>query len=430
MKRTLVWMNDQARQQGGAETYIRNTVKALRVQHPEWEHHLLYSPGQTELAFLELFDSAWVIPDTPQMHKRLKALQPDWIYVHQLPHNIQWERFFALCQEHPWKTLRFLHDHKLFCLREHKYTALNQSTCTRTTGLHCYACPGFIQRSQQQWQFKSLKVLQHQQRLHRHFDALVVGSPYMANEAISHGLDAEKIHVLPLYHQRQASSPEAAPTVPVPKSDSEPFRFLFVGQLLQGKGLDLLFKAIKKALDDSTPSDTLNFEVDILGSGAQEMKLRQQVEQAGLTSRVHFHGWVQNKVPYWQQAHALVLPSRSPETFGLVGLEAMAYGIPVIASDVGGISSWLTPNTPKANGDLFASGDVRALSQLLTAYVKNPKTVAQKGMNAYATWQKHFQGEHHLQALSQLFQTLAPQGEPCNKIAHYQTFLTAVGKAY
>lgn len=404
MKKTVVWMNDQARQQGGAETYIRNTVKELRVKHPEWEHHLLYSPGQTELAFLSLFDSAWVIPDTQQLHKRLQTIQPDWIYVQQLPHNIQWESFFALCQEHQWKTLRFLHDHKLFCLREHKYTALSQTTCTRSTGLHCYACPGFIQRSQQQWKLKSLNALQTQQRLHRHFDALVVGSPYMANEAIVHGLDAAKIHVLPLYHQR----PEILPTKPSSKGANPSFRFLFVGQLLQGKGLDILFKAVKKTLDDLGNSNNPNttFDVDILGTGAQEFKLRQQVNRAGLASKVHFHGWVQDKTPYWQEANALVLPSRSPETFGLVGLEAMAYGLPVIASDVGGISSWLTA---KENGDLFASGNVDALSQLLTAYVSNPEAVAQKGHNAYATWYTHFQSEHHLQQLSQLFQALSPQ---------------------
>ena len=394
-------MNDQGRQQGGAESYIHNTVQALRKKHPEWEHHLLYSPGQTELTFLRLFDSTWVVPDTQQLHKRLQDLQPDWIYVQQLPHNIQWDSFFAFCQEHQWKTLRFLHDHKLFCLREHKYTALSQSTCTRTTGLHCYACPGFIQRSQGQWQWKSLRTLHTQQRLHRHFDALVVASPYLANTAILHGLEASKIHVLPLYHERPEATACAPTSASKPQINATRFRFLFVGQLLQGKGLDLFFKAVKKALDDP---NTPRFEVDILGSGAQEARLRQQVERAGLASQVHFHGWVRHKAPYWQQANALVLPSRSPETFGLVGLEAMAHGLPVIASNVGGISSWLTPGY---NGDLFPAGDVEALAQQLQHYVSNPQAVHQKGRQAYDTWYQHFQGDQHLQGLSKLFHELS-----------------------
>lgn len=412
MKKTLVWMNDQARQQGGAETYIRNTVQGLRKQHPEWEHHLLYSPGQTELSFLNHFDSAWVVPDTQQVYKRLQQIQPDWIYIHQLPHNIQWKSFLAYCQEHHWKTLRFLHDHKLFCLREHKYTALRQTTCTRSTGFHCYSCPGFIQRSQQQWQWKSLKELHHQQRTHQGFDAVVVGSPYMANEAISHGLPAEKVHVLPLYHPR-ADSIKKDNTIDLALNPSpQTFRFLFVGQLLQGKGLDLFFRAVKKIQDNP---ETPTFHVDILGAGAQEIKLRQQVEKLKLTSTIHFHGWVENKTAYWKNANALVLPSRSPETFGLVGMEAMAYGLPVIASDVGGISSWLTSGY---NGDLFPSGDVESLSQILHTYITSPESVITKGKKAYQTWHDHFQSKQHLEKLGHLFTQLSPHFKTVRSYEH------------
>lgn len=395
----LVWVHDRACSQGGVEAYIRNTVKALRAARPDWEHHLLYSPGHSDVDFIDTFDSAWAITDTSQLLKQLQRLQPQWVYLHQLPLNIDWNIFFQAQQSTPWKTLRFLHDHKLFCLREHKYTALKQKTCTRATGTGCYGCLGFVHRREGQWQFKRLGTLQALQQLHHHFDALVVGSPYMVQQTKDHGLPEHKVHLMPLYYQRPSlSSPvQTTPTIP-----TAPFRLLFVGQLLQGKGLDILFRALHTL---KTSAQCPDFRLDILGRGSQEQKLKDLVHQLGLQNQVHFAGWVEDKSAYWQAAQALVLPSRTPETFGLVGLEAMAHGIPVIASDVGGIRTWLTHGY---NGDLFPSGDVRALANCLRNALHNPKQSHKKGQQGYALWQRSFQPQHHIQPLIRLLEQLEP----------------------
>lgn len=394
----LIWMNDQAQHKGGAEAYIRNTVKALRARAPHWEHHLLYTPGHTDLNFLTHFESAWAITDTSQVQQQLQRLQPDWIYIHQLPLNVEWGPLLSFCQQKQWKTLRFLHDHKLFCLREHKYTALRHSTCTRRTGMACYTCPGFIQRSQGQWQWKRLKQLHDLQAQHQAFDAIVVGSPYMAQEAVKHGLPEERIHVFPLF----CEAPLATET-PSPLRATSPsaFQLLFVGQLLKGKGVDLLLRALAQI--KKTPH-LPSFHLYILGSGAQEKALKQLAQRLQLTQAVSFEGWVQDKTPYWRKAQALILPSRSPETFGLVGLEAMRQGVPVIASDVGGIRTWL--NAPH-HGDLFPSGDVHALYQKLCSYLLHPAQAAHKGRQGHKAWQASFQEQHHLESLMNLFEDLS-----------------------
>lgn len=406
----LIWMNDQAQQRGGAETYIRNTVQALRTRAPHWEHHLLYSPGHTDLDFLAHFDSAWVITDTQQAQRQLQRLQPDWVYIQQLPVNVDWEEFLCFCQHQQWKTLRFLHDHKLFCLREHKYTALRQSTCTRRTGMACYRCPGFIQRTQGQWQWKRLKHLQTLQAQHRAFDAIVVGSSYMADQAAQHGLPEARTHVLPLFCEDR---PTLSSQHPLHSTHRLPgFQLLFVGQLLQGKGLDLLLHALARIKKNPHLPP---FHLDIVGSGAQENALKQLAQRLRLNPEVSFAGWVQDKTPYWQKAQALVLPSRSPETFGLVGLEAMRQGIPVIASDVGGIRTWLRP---QHNGDVFASGDVNALYQQLCNYLLHPVQAAHKGRQGQRDWQAHFQARHHIEALMALFEQLSqPSSSPSHSIS-------------
>ncbi|MCQ6458653.1 glycosyltransferase family 4 protein, partial [Vibrio parahaemolyticus] len=62
---------------------------------------------------------------------------------------------------------------------------------------------------------------------------------------------------------------------------------------------------------------------------------------------------------YYGRAQFVVMPSRMPEPFGLVGLEAMAAGVPVIASDVGGVREWLEDGR---NGIAVPFGDAAAMA--------------------------------------------------------------------
>lgn len=120
----------------------------------------------------------------------------------------------------------------------------------------------------------------------------------------------------------EAESPERlAPTrAPV---------FLFVGRMDSQKGLDILLRAIRLVADVS---------LRIVGTGWREKEYRALVEQLGIGERTQFLGQLlPNGVRReMQRAAALILPSRA-ELFGIVLAEAMATGIPTIASSVGGI---------------------------------------------------------------------------------------------
>jgi glycosyltransferase involved in cell wall biosynthesis len=112
-----------------------------------------------------------------------------------------------------------------------------------------------------------------------------------------------------------------------------------VGQLIRGKGVDTLLKAqaiLKKQL-------TVPIPLHILGTGNDEQRLKSLAVELGLTDSVVFHGWVahENLVGYYDAASLVVVPSRWPEPFGMVGVEAMLRERPVVASRVGGIVDWL-----------------------------------------------------------------------------------------
>ncbi len=104
--------------------------------------------------------------------------------------------------------------------------------------------------------------------------------------------------------------------------------FLFIGRLVPYKGLPVLLDALKLV-----PEATL----DVVGEGYLRKSLEEEIHRHDLKSRVVFHEACDSRslVRLMSKARALVLPSLDhSETFGLVQLEAMASGIPVIASNL------------------------------------------------------------------------------------------------
>ncbi|MEO7052455.1 MAG: glycosyltransferase, partial [Rhodanobacter sp.] len=85
--------------------------------------------------------------------------------------------------------------------------------------------------------------------------------------------------------------------------------------------------------------------------------LRDRAATHPLGNRHHFPGWVNNVHPYYSAMSVLAFPSITPETFGRASVEAQAAGIPVLASNVGGLPETLNPDV---TGVLLPPGDVDA----------------------------------------------------------------------
>jgi len=97
----------------------------------------------------------------------------------------------------------------------------------------------------------------------------------------------------------------------------------------------------------------------LVGDGPDAAVARERAEALGLSDRVTFVGVVDRVAPLLAKADLLLLPS-STESFGLVALEAMASGVPVVASDVGGIPEVVDHGN---TGYLAPVGDVEAMSR-------------------------------------------------------------------
>lgn len=379
----VVWVNDRADFVGGAERYVAET--AARLGERGVRSTLLYDVhGWTEPRFVGRFDAAFPRVD---LGRQLADLAPDLVYVHQ----VRAPAPLAELSRGDAPVARFLHDHSLFCLREHKYTTIGHRTCTRRTGPVCYPCLGFVGRSER-WpgvRLRSLPVLQEDQSRHgRLLDAVVVGSRYMRDHVVMHGLPSERVHVLPLFVE---------PPPPMLPVERDPNELLFVGGLLRGKGVDLLLSAMA-----SLPAAV---HLRVVGDGLQRAELERDAGRLGLGARVRFDGKLaaEDLHAAYARAACLVMPSRGPETFGLTGPEALAHRTPVVASRAGGVGEWLEEGV---TGLGFEPGDVRGLAAALRRVLTDPEAARRMGAEGERRVRERQSPERHDEALLSLFARL------------------------
>lgn len=378
----ILWINEVAKLTGGCERYVADTVKLLAEKY-HTKSTLLYAVEDlTEPEFTKLFDYAFPMVD---LAKQIAEINPDIIYVQRLEGKKPMQQLLKCGKP----VVRFFHDHKLFCLREHKYTVIGHNTCTKPIGWHCYPCLGFINKSDKfpNVKLNSLAKFKAEQHVKKQLSAIVVGSDYMKQHLLDHGFNNSQILVNPLY------------TLAENKADNFSKRdiLLFVGQVVRGKGIDILLHALKQISED--------LKLVICGSGVQEAEFKALATELGVDGKVDWVG----KVPkeeldaYYRRAICLVMPSRVPETFGLTGLEAMSYGTAVIASNVGGIPQWLDDDK---NGLLVPSNDYNKLAEAMNKLIKDPKLATAMGKAGLKDFEDKFKPEFHVVRLYKLFEQL------------------------
>ena len=154
---------------------------------------------------------------------------------------------------------------------------------------------------------------------------------------------AELVHrpvpVIP-YAVGFATAPADIPPRPGRAAD-DPFVVLFVGNLIERKGVRYLVDAVHRL----SPRIPMRLLILGKGEGAEGSRLREQVKSLGLEDRVEMPGRVPEPELHraFARANVLVLPSivdarGDTEGLGVVLLEAMSYHLPVVASNVGGIT--------------------------------------------------------------------------------------------
>jgi len=177
-----------------------------------------------------------------------------------------------------------------------------------------------------------------------------------------------------------------------PVKDFHGQSILFVGRLVEWKGIDTLIRSmilVRKAIPDSM--------LTIVGEGPFRDSLQRLVQDAGLTYAVRFYGRATDDdlKKLYDSAAVFVLPSRRyqglvMEGLGVVLLEAMSHGVPVIGSNIGGIPDIIDNGK---NGFLFLSDDDNCLAEKIVILLTDTVKAERFRLAGNVTVRKHFSWE-------------------------------------
>lgn len=145
-----------------------------------------------------------------------------------------------------------------------------------------------------------------------------------------------------------------------------------ISELHQNKGVDILIKSFSQVA-----SDYPDVALVVIGGGEEKENLKKLVSKLGLQDRVHLLGFVDNARQYLQAFDVFTLTSRT-EAFPYALLEAGLAGLPVIASNVGGIPEVITDGQ---SGLLTEPGDTEAISKAMESILGNPEKRDKLGKN-------------------------------------------------
>jgi rhamnosyl/mannosyltransferase len=157
---------------------------------------------------------------------------------------------------------------------------------------------------------------------------------------------------------------------------------LFVGRLRHYKGVNVLIEAMRR-LPDATAL--------VVGIGPMAEEWQQQAQAAGVLDRVHFLGEQPDAavLALYHAADVFVLPSTNrAETFGIVQMEAMACGRPLICTELGTGTSYVNHNG--VTGLVVPPGDAEALTAAMRQLLDNPVLRAQMGAAGQTRVQEEF----------------------------------------
>lgn len=323
----------------------------------------------------------------PGLESLLAKLQPDIVHLHNIQGFLS--PLLLTYFRKRGATVRYVHDARLFCPRYlSKLLARCGRLCSYPMGarclLHCYpieAGPdthlgmlGFALRNME---------LSATRRL----DATLVGSEYMREQLLVNGFHENRLYLLPGFTDKSPDHP--------PGPADEP-HVLAVGRFDEVKGLEEL-------PDVLAGLRTPGWRATIVGDGPGLARARERTRTMGLAERVHFVGRVAPAEldMYYGKAAVVAVPSRIPEAFGLVGVEAMAFARPVVARDLGGIRQWLQDGV---TGFLVRPGDTSAFSERIDVLLGDALRAERMGREGRARVDTHFRPQRYLHRLLEIYE--------------------------
>jgi glycosyltransferase involved in cell wall biosynthesis len=303
-----------------------------------------------------------------------------------------------IAREYGAKVVFTLHDNWGFC---YKNTTIDNDGRLCPNAVDCENCREMFDLDEYSIPMGSRKSYYRRQM--EKTDAYVSPSEYMARAYIRAGFDPRKIHVI-------WNGIDAERYAAVKTEQEEKVRITFAGIFGPHKGVEYLIRALGLLKDEPVV-------LKLAGKGEEEPKYRALAEELGVAEKITFLGKVDNAqmIDIYRETDIFCLPAVSPENQPVTITEAMACGIPVIASRIGGVPELVEDGV---TGYLAKPWDAEDLAEKIRMMVKDRKKMRQMGEAGRVRMREN---DFHAQAgrLSALYDAIKPGQAPETRDAVY-----------
>lgn len=379
---------------GGIETYLLSLIPRLESLGHSCGY--VYAEGQADLVAESFHVPELTGARRVQREQAARSLtriirewRPDVIHLHNVYNTGAVE---ACLTEAP--TVLTAHDYRHVCPASNFYYKRTDEICNRTCGLGCLAVTVrrhcLTPRPRIAWQY--IRRVQWMTRNWPRFAHLIAPSHAALARFVAAGFPTERARVLPYFCPIEPlASPRRPPERPM---------LVFLGRISTLKGYRHFIAALGLLPPNVRGAMIGNFNAD------KRRHVEQLAAEAGCGDRLELQSWAGRDEISRVMHHASIVcfPSTWPETLGIVGLEAMACGVPVIASDVGGVREWLLPDE---NGVLVPPGDPAAIAAAATRILNDPGLSQAMGARGIDLMQTRFAPERHIVELLSTYRTAA-----------------------
>ena len=395
---------DKAPHDGGVAVHVAELSASLRARGHEVETLRVHDPAAEAPAVapgdnLRLpwsYGPLTTLRHGAELERQLQRFAPALVHVHGAFSAFSAGSLRRAAAAAP--VLGTLHDTRAFCFHMTRRFVPTGEPCQRRCGAGCMTS-GCVRprdmvdglRLARRWWVDRVN-LRHWATL----DRVVVPSAYLGQLAMQHGVPAERLRVVP-HGTRLAASGDGAE--PASAATQRPPVIAFVGALVDYKGVRELVQAF--ALLGDRP-----WRAVLVGDGPLAGELPHWLAASGLSDRVLLRGWLADRAAVadlLRSARLLVLPSVVPESFGLVGIEALAVGTPVVSFGLGGVREWLHDGE---EGLLAQPFDATDLARQIGRLLDDAPLAAQLGRCGRQRVRERFEAGQAFQRLLAVYQEL------------------------
>jgi len=358
---------------------IKN-VKVYRVYIPNLKLGVKSSSLSTGIRWIALGSMDYMLsrynPFTiPIIKQLIKKIRPDIVHLHNIIRKFSLSILDALHElrgELRFSVVFTAHDNSLVCPR---------ATLLCYSGLPCKVPKTACTLSRK---FQRLLI-------EGKVDLVIAPSKFLAERLTESVFRNTKVVVVP--------NPIERATVKYKnngKHDDYTINILYMGRLEWYKGIHILINALRNL-------EYKNIKLHIAGKGSEQTNI-ERISRIDL--RIVYHGFVYGtkKMDLLQRIDATIVPTLSPEPFPMVTLESFQFGIPVIASNIGGLPEVVKDG---CNGRLFEPGNSKGLKKVIEELI-NDKGLLRKLKEGATESVKQYELGKHIEKLERIYEMIMP----------------------